>query len=475
MNRIDLLNEIYAGRTLFEAQMARLDAARMDDPVLPGSWSARDLLAHLGWWERRSVEIYYELTQGGDPARPVTPAEVDALNAKIVRDMRLRSMDWVRRFERRAYLDLLQIVESAAEEELFDPQRFPWTGGYPFAEWLVGNSSGHYAEHLPDLTPLLGDAPIRVEGGKLPSTGRLADVDAPAAASPAQPRPYRLPTTATLSPHPAVQRAREFLMRQGRDIDQALFRYCFASSGAGAVLEVLSRYQNPDGGFTRLELDIAAPQSNPFAVEWALIAFNWIDAPRDHPVVRRAVEYLEQTQNEDGGWRLAPEIYQHGLAPWFTHWPWPNLTPSCTIAGLLQRLGLGSDSLHARVRGLFERLAKPSDLVGAEFYSARPYAYYLANPVEMPAAALYRSGAVWWILRGALAGPQLDATQFMELAGEPDSLIARMLPPKLLGAQLDRLLAEQAEDGGWPTAYPEHWRPWITVNNLLTLRSYGRV
>ena len=496
MDRIDLLNEIYAGRTLLEAQLARLDAERMNTPVLPGGWSARDMLAHLGWWERRSVEIYYELAQGGDPTRPVTPAEVDVVNARILRELRPRSLDWVRLYERRAYLDLLQIVETAPEDDLFDAQRFAWTGGYPFAEWIVGNSSGHYAEHLPDLRPLLGDAPIRVAGGKAPSTGGLVDpeklvgetgpVRAAGAgeADEAEPTfayresrggPFAAPAAAAVRLHPAVQRAREFLMRQGSALEQALFNYRFGAAGVDGVLEALSRCQNPDGGFTHLELDIAAPQSNPFAVEWALVAFNWIDAPREHPLVRRAVEYLERTQDEDGGWRLAPEIYRHALAPWFKDWQWPSLTPACAIAGLLKRLGLGSDRLHRRVQGLFERLANPADLVGAEFFSARPYACYLAVDWQIPQAGLYRSGVLWWMLRGALAGPQIDAAHFMELAGAPGSAISQMLPPDLLSAQLDRLLAEQDADGGWPTPYPEHWRPWVTITNLYALRSYGRV
>lgn len=494
MDRIELLNKIYAGRTLFEAQLARLDTARMTDPVLPGGWSAKDLLAHLGWWERRSVEIYYELSQGGDPTRPTNPAEVDAVNARILREMRPRSLDWVRIFERRAYLDLLQIVENAPEADLFDAQRFAWTGGYPFAEWIAGNSSDHYAEHLPDLQPLLADAPIRVSGGRRPSTGGLVDPDAGAEAPPPRAEdsaargdeapppysdspepPFAAPAVAAQRLHPAVRRAREFLMRHGRAIDQALFNTRFGASGADAVLEVLARDQNPDGGFTRLELDIAAPQSNPYAVEGALIALNWIDAPRDHPLVQRAVAYLEHTQDESGGWRLAPEIFEHQLAEWFINWPWPSLTPAAAIAGLLKRLGLGSDRLHAGVQGLFERLANPADLVGTEFFSARPYAYYLATDWKLPQANLYRSGLVWWMMREAMAEPRLDPTLFMELAGGPDSAISRMLPPEVLSEQLDRLLVVQSEDGGWPTSYPAHWRPWITVTNLLTLSAYGRV
>ncbi len=471
MDRIDLLNQIYAGRTLLESQLARLDAERMNDPVLPGGWSAKDMLAHLGWWERRSVEIYQELTAGGDPARPVTPAEVDIVNAQVLSELRPHSLDWVREFEHNAYRDLLHLVETMPEEDLFDAQRFAWTGGYPFSEWILGNSCGHYDEHLPDLHPLMGDAPIRVAGGKAPSTGGL--VDPVGIAADLARMAAVAPDTSSLNP--VVQRGRAFLRREGRDIDMALFNFCFGSLDTGGVLEVLARYQNPDGGFARLEFDIEAPQSNPFACELALVILNWINPPRDHPVVRRLVEYLERTQEDDGCWRLPPEAYEHTLAAWYKSWEWPNISPSCSISGLLKRLDLGSEKLHARIMELFEKLANPADLTGSEFYAARPYAYYLAANVNPTQADLYRWGVVWWLVRGSLVGPLIDATHFMELAGVSDSPISKQIPPKVLSTQLDRLLEGQSADGGWPTPYSARWRSWITINNLLFLRSYRRV
>ena len=52
-------------------------------------------------------------------------------------------------------------------------------------------------------------------------------------------------------------------MANGRDIDKVRFEYHFSTSDVEALITVLSGYQNPDGGFTRLEPDIAAPQVTP--------------------------------------------------------------------------------------------------------------------------------------------------------------------------------------------------------------------
>jgi hypothetical protein len=49
------------------------------------------------------------------------------------------------------------------------------------------------------------------------------------------------------------------------------------------------------------------------------------------------------------------------------------------------------------------------------------------------------------------------------------------LPGDILAAQLDRLAAEQAGGGGWPSPYAEHWRGPSTVQSLLVLRAFGRL
>jgi hypothetical protein len=241
------------------------------------------------------------------------------------------------------------------------------------------------------------------------------------------------------------------------------------------VLDTLGRYQNDDGGFGhRLEPDIAAPESNPFATELALQICLQADAPRDHPLLRRAVEHLERSQDADGGWRFDEAVLRHDLAPWFQGWEWPSLNPSCTIAGLLRELGLGSPALHARVEAMFERLAKVEDLAGDEFYAVRPYAYYFLPEWEHPHRTLYLSGVVWWLIRQHVTGT-IDGNHFFAYVRAPHTSTARLLPAALLDARLDGMAAEQEADGGWPSPYGEHWRGWITVQNLLALQAFGRV
>lgn len=271
-----------------------------------------------------------------------------------------------------------------------------------------------------------------------------------------------------------IQRASVFFQDHGRDIDQARFGYHFGTRDMTELVTALSHYQNPDGGFGQgLENDIAAPDSNPFATELALMICLQAGVAKDHPLLQRTVEYLELSQDEDGCWRFSPAIYRHELAPWFENWEWPNLNPACPIAGLLIDLGLGSARLHRRVEQLFERLGKPADLLGSEYYSVRPYAYYFLAEWEHPQRELYLSGVVWWLLREHFSERGIDGNHFFDYVRRPDTYVGKQIPEEILTVRLEALMAEQQEDGGWPSPYSEKWRGWVTVQNLLTLRAFN--
>ncbi|HWE60210.1 MAG TPA: hypothetical protein VHB98_00715 [Chloroflexota bacterium] len=274
----------------------------------------------------------------------------------------------------------------------------------------------------------------------------------------------------------AIARAQQFFQQHGRDIDRARFAYHFQHGSQNDLLDVLARYQNADGGFGHgLEPDIGAPDSNPFAAELALLICLQAEVPRDHPLPARTVAYLEHTQDDDGGWRFADGVYAHALAPWFQGWQWPSLNPACTIAGLLKELALGSATLHAGVEQLFTRLARLEDVAGDDFYGVRPYAYYFLPTWEHPRRDLYLAGVLWWLIRQHLSGSLADSDHFFAYVRTPRTYTGRLLPASLLAERLDQLVAEQAEDGGWPSPYNAHWRGWTTVQSLLVLRAFGRL
>jgi hypothetical protein len=157
MNRAELLGQMRSGRQRLEAALARVDDDRCLTPELPGHWSIKDLLAHLGWWEGWIVGIYATLLRDEAPyAHHLDQKAVDDLNAQALARYRGQLLAEVRRQEEDAYQKLLAVVENAAEKDLFDPHRFAWLEGQPLAEWIINNAYGHYDEHLADVLRWLG-------------------------------------------------------------------------------------------------------------------------------------------------------------------------------------------------------------------------------------------------------------------------------------------------------------------------------
>ena len=150
MNRAELLARIRSGRARFESVLAQFSDDQLLAPNLHDGWSIKDLIAHLGFWEQHTARRFSALLRGVAP--PDESLTLDELNAQVYAQNRHKPLVEVRLEEQAAYEQLLLLVENAMDEDLFNAQRFAWTGGKPFAEWIEGNTYGHYEEHRADLS-----------------------------------------------------------------------------------------------------------------------------------------------------------------------------------------------------------------------------------------------------------------------------------------------------------------------------------
>ncbi len=148
-HRAELIKKMTAGREQLEDLLSKINDAQMLRSILPGKWSVKDLLAHFGWWANRAANLYRFLSRGETP--PDEDIEIDQLNARVYAENQNRSLDDVRRWEHAAYQALLSLAAEAPEDDLFEPNRFAWTQGNPFATWIINNTYSHYEEHIGDL------------------------------------------------------------------------------------------------------------------------------------------------------------------------------------------------------------------------------------------------------------------------------------------------------------------------------------
>ena len=270
-----------------------------------------------------------------------------------------------------------------------------------------------------------------------------------------------------------IQQALTFLETAGRPVETAWAKTLTSDGDPRDVIAALEAYQNPDGGFGQhFEIDIHAPDSQPFALRLAMQVMISIGTASSEPIVQRLTTWLEREQGEDGCWRFPPGVYQHELAPWFAGWTFPSLNPALNLVGAAKRLGIGSDRLFDRVARLAHSLASPKGIETGAFYEVLPYVEYFPW-VDEPRRDTFLDLLATRVTALAANGEYEDAGHFFGHVGPADGEIARRLDPALIASQLTRLRGEQQSDGGWPSPYSPDWRPWITVGAIETLRAFG--
>lgn len=266
-----------------------------------------------------------------------------------------------------------------------------------------------------------------------------------------------------------VEPALAFLTNSGSALGAAMVRYQWLDGPADDVLGALQGYQNEDGGFAGLEVDIKAPVSNPFAARLAMQALLSLRERPDAPLVTHLGAWITSAEDEDGDWHFAPEVYQHDLAPWFAGWTFPALNPSCCIAGLATELGILDVGAAHRVRVLFDRLSSLDEARTGEFYNVLPYVEYCerTNVTDRDA---WLDAIAANIIRSHADGKYSDASHLLDHALGSGPLLANRIPADLVRSAVDELIGDAQEDGGWASPYDEGWRPWFTATNLMTLR-----
>lgn len=156
MDRNELLGRIRDGRAELESALALFDKRDLTEPLLDSGWSIKDIIAHIGFWEQRMVNLYDILSAGDVPQDAIDGETLDELNARVFNENRLLPLGIVQVNELTAFRMLVNIAETAPDEDLFDPGRFAWCEGEPFRNWIATNTWEHYADHVPDLRAAAG-------------------------------------------------------------------------------------------------------------------------------------------------------------------------------------------------------------------------------------------------------------------------------------------------------------------------------
>jgi hypothetical protein len=152
MTKAELLEQIQEENRQWEALLEEIGEERMDQPIAPGHWSIKDIVAHLAAWRRRTVGRLRAARDGSPEPPPPWPAHLhtdDEINAwfhAASRDLPVRA---VLADSRQVFEDLLEAVAVLPEAGLFAPDRFAWLEGRPISGRAL---FGHFHdEHEADM------------------------------------------------------------------------------------------------------------------------------------------------------------------------------------------------------------------------------------------------------------------------------------------------------------------------------------
>jgi hypothetical protein len=127
-----------------------LDGLSEEQMLLPGvveSWSIKDVVAHITFWQVRLVTAMFKAEKGFKPDTISGGGGMDKLNQQNYLDQKDRDFEAIWEDFESSYQQILNRLENWSEDMLFKPKHFDWMKGSPFARYVEGDSAEHYAEH----------------------------------------------------------------------------------------------------------------------------------------------------------------------------------------------------------------------------------------------------------------------------------------------------------------------------------------
>jgi hypothetical protein len=286
----------------------------------------------------------------------------------------------------------------------------------------------------------------------------------------------------------------EYMSTRARLLDRRRFELLFARGTVDATLAALAAYRNPDGGYgSGLEPDLRSSTSQPVAALHAFEVFEEI-GPETSPDAAALCDWLGSITVPGGGLPFALPIPDPaGCAPFFqgadpSH---SSLHMTSMLAGIAHRIARHDKAVRdhewlATATAYSLRFIRQLDGPGhaLEFRYALQF-LDAVHVVEPGAEAELRRLGAFIPESGSMhvaGGAEDEAMRPLDFAPDPDRPLRRFFPAAAIDAELDRLAAEQRDDGGWAVDWDSYspaatfeWGGWATVRAMKILRANGRL
>lgn len=149
-NRADLLTAGRAGHEKLQALLDGLPAAAAckDFAFEDRDRNIRDVLWHLHVWHEMVLDWHrigtLELGTPAVPGEGYTWQTLPALNQKVWEQAQDRSLDEARAAFEATHRQVMQVIESHDDDELFARGRYAWTKSTTLGAYFISATSSHY-------------------------------------------------------------------------------------------------------------------------------------------------------------------------------------------------------------------------------------------------------------------------------------------------------------------------------------------
>ena len=139
--------ELADARAAFVEALADVAPELLTTPGLVGDWSARELIAHLGYWTGHAAEALHFAQEGRADEFGAADLDVDERNAVVARVARETDLPTVRKREEAAFGALIDALAGLDPALLNENMAY----GDTLEQVIRDDGSDHYREHAIDI------------------------------------------------------------------------------------------------------------------------------------------------------------------------------------------------------------------------------------------------------------------------------------------------------------------------------------
>ena len=143
MDKQSLLLELQAAFDELLAEVKGLDERAMTG-VFYGTWSVKDILAHIAGWHHQMTGAMERMARGEKPTpEGVDYSDADAWNARFAAAMRVQNASTVVADLQQSFANYKRAAQAIGDDRYGE--------GKTINRMLEGSGYGHYREHLPAI------------------------------------------------------------------------------------------------------------------------------------------------------------------------------------------------------------------------------------------------------------------------------------------------------------------------------------